>query len=143
MASVSMARPRRPLDRGRWLTALALAVTVGYAVSIGQRSLVGLGGPDDPMYQTGLQQIAVTTFLHVGVAAAAFWLVALGRRAGFVVATGLGIFTLVIFALAVSAPRQAGPPLVPAWLHAVGLLAAVVMTGGGIQQLLARSAPPA
>ena len=140
MASLCISRSWGRLDPGRWTTAVALLVTIVAAVAVGQDSLADLGGPDDPMYQTGLQQIAVTTFLHVVVAAAAFWLVALGRRAGFAVAAGLGIFTLVVFALAITAPRQAGPPLVPTWLHAVNLLAAVVMTGGGIQRLLAPAA---
>lgn len=143
MAVAAKKREPAVLRRGgrlRWSTAGALLVTAVYAVVVARGSVAGLGGPDDTLYQSGLHQIMATAFLHVAVALIAFWLVVLRRTAGYALAAALGLFTLLIYAVALSAPPQAGPPLLPPWVHGVGILAAVVMLLGGIQRLARRGA---
>lgn len=127
-------RPTRPRARRlalRLTVAAAILVSIGQAIAISQHIQATLGDASNTLYATSLRQLQITTFLHVGVAAIAFWLVLLGRRAGFILVVILGAVTLLLFAIITTGPTEPGPPLAPAWLHALGVLAAVVMTLGG------------
>ncbi len=134
-AAASPRRPTRSTTRPqlalRAVVVAALLVSVGQAVAISQDVLATLGDTSNTLYQTSLHQLQVTTFLRVSVAAVAFWLVLLGRRAGYVLATILGVVTLLLYVVSITTPADPGPQLAPVWLHAVGLLAAGVMTLGG------------
>lgn len=124
----STTRPQRAL---RAAVAAALLVSIGQAVAISQAILATLGDTSNTLYQTSLHQLQGTTFLRVAGAAVAFWLVLLGRRAGYVLATILGVLTLLFYVASITTPADPGPQLAPGLLHAIGLLAAGVMTLGG------------
>ena len=100
-------------------------------MAISQDVLATLGGSSNTLYQTSLHQLQVTTFLRVAAAAVAFWFVVFGRRAGYILATVLGVVTLLLYVVSATTPADPGPQLAPIWLHAVGLLAAGIMTLGG------------
>ena len=126
-------RPSRPTARPalRLTVAAATLASIGQAIVISQAIQATLGDASNTLYVTSLRQLQVTTFLHVVLAAIAFWLVLLGRRAGFVLAVIIGVVTLLLFAVSVTSPTDPGPPLAPAWLHALGVLAAAAMAMGG------------
>lgn len=126
-------RSRPPARRlaPRLTVAAATLLSIGQAVAISQHIEGTLGDASNTLYATSLHQLQLTTLLHVAVAAVAFWLLLLGRRAGFVLAVILGVATLLLFAIGITGPIDPGPPLAPAWLHALGVLAAVVMALGG------------
>jgi Na+-translocating ferredoxin:NAD+ oxidoreductase RnfD subunit len=122
--------------------AAAILVGIGQAIAISQAIQATLGDTSNTLYTTSLRQLQITTFLHVAVAAIALWLVLLGRRAGFMLAVILGVLTLLLFAISITSPADPGPPLAPPWLHAVGVLAAVIMTAGGALALRVRRGSP-
>jgi hypothetical protein len=120
-----------PRSALRLAVAAAILVGIGQAIAISQAIQATLGDASNTLYATSLRQLQITTFLHVALAAIAFWLVLLGRRAGFILAVVLGVLTLLLFAISITSPADPGPPLAPVWLHALGVLAAVVMALGG------------
>lgn len=133
----------RPAGRARtgavFLVLVSLLANIYYAVSIAQHIQATLGDRSNTLYQSNFEQLLVTTFLRVAVAAAAFWLVILHQRAGSIMAIVLGLVTVLLFTVSVTGPTDAGPALAPAWLHALGLLSAAGMLLGGGLALRPRS----
>jgi len=115
----------------RWIVAVALLASIGQTVAIGQHIQATFGDLSNTLYQSSLHQLQVTMFLRVAVAAIAFWLVLLRRRAGVVIAVALGVVTVLFYTISFTGPTDPGPTLAPPWLYALGILAAVVMTLGG------------
>lgn len=129
-AATGVTSPQRELSPhiARAIVLATLLVSIGYAVAIGQRIQSSLGGPTETLYAAGTQQILITTFLRVALAAAACWLVALRPRAGYMLAALFGACTLALFAVGYVEPTDPGPRLAPTWLQVAGVLAAVAMT---------------
>ena len=133
-AAAARRRRGRPPPRvllAQLLAAAGLLATIGYALAVAQRQESLLGVTDDPQAPLSLHEALLTTFLHVALAAAAGWLFLLRRRAGFLLATILGVVGLVLFAALLTAPRDADITYTPAWLLAVGLAAAIACILGG------------